>query len=176
MRHNFFKSEAVCVYLLPTLIYSRFTTLPAVVSSQSQSNITNDSQSASLSWCQAPIWDPRPIIPFSVFLRSESHGTHEHILLSLLLRLPQLGGLGSCIYFPQEQGSPVISPGIGSPSCKCHTGKLKVMLRQTVSQSVCHSVKFTLEPVTRCLLLSDDYCCVSVGRPLWRDVGSVFCQ
>jgi hypothetical protein len=30
---------------------------------QSQSYVTTDSQSASLSWCQAPIWDPRPIFP-----------------------------------------------------------------------------------------------------------------
>jgi hypothetical protein len=30
-------------------------------SSECQSYITTDSQSASLSWCQAPIWDPRPI-------------------------------------------------------------------------------------------------------------------
>jgi hypothetical protein len=114
--------------------------------SQSQSYITTDSQSASLYWCQAPIWDPRPIFPLlaliifrqlrvcwcgapsltrsracsfqfllgitsAAFLRSESHGTHEHILLSLFLRLPQPGGPGSCIYFPQEQGSPVIPPG-----------------------------------------------------------------
>jgi hypothetical protein len=28
---------------------------------KSQSHITIDSQSASPSWCQAPIWDPRPI-------------------------------------------------------------------------------------------------------------------
>jgi hypothetical protein len=39
------------------------------------------------------------------FLRSESHGAHEFILLSLFLRLPQPGGPGSCIYFPQEQGN-----------------------------------------------------------------------
>jgi hypothetical protein len=32
-----------------------------LVQSQSQSHITTDSQSASPSWCQAPIWDPRPI-------------------------------------------------------------------------------------------------------------------
>jgi hypothetical protein len=30
---------------------------------QSQSYITTDSQSASLSWCQAPIWDRQPIFP-----------------------------------------------------------------------------------------------------------------
>jgi hypothetical protein len=27
--------------------------------------------------------------------------------------IPPTGGLGSCIYFPQEQGRPVIPPGIG---------------------------------------------------------------
>jgi hypothetical protein len=52
-------------------------------------------------------------IASAAFLRSESHGTHEHILLYLFFRLPQPGGPGSCIYFPQEQGSPVILPGIG---------------------------------------------------------------
>jgi hypothetical protein len=32
------------------------------LSTTSQSHITTDNQSASPSWCQAPIWDPRPII------------------------------------------------------------------------------------------------------------------
>jgi hypothetical protein len=54
-----------------------------------------------------------PAIASAAFLRSESHGTHEHSLLSLFLRLPQPGGPSSCIYFPQEQGSPVIPEGIG---------------------------------------------------------------
>jgi hypothetical protein len=31
----------------------------------SQSHIMTDNQSASQSWCQAPIWDPRPIFLFS---------------------------------------------------------------------------------------------------------------
>jgi hypothetical protein len=92
--------------------------------SQNQSYIKTDSQSASLSWCQAPIWDPQTIFPLlsliifrqlrvcqceapslarsrgctfqfllgAAFLRSESHGTHEHILLCLFLRLPNLEG------------------------------------------------------------------------------------
>jgi hypothetical protein len=116
--------------------------------SQSQSYITTDSQSASLSWCQAPIWDPRPIflllsliisrqlrvcwcgapsltrglvwsfqlllgIASAAFLRSESRMTHKHILLSPFLRLSQPEGPDSCIYFPQEQSSPVTPPGIG---------------------------------------------------------------
>jgi hypothetical protein len=32
-----------------------------VDTSQSQSHNTTDSQLATPSWCQAPIWDPRPI-------------------------------------------------------------------------------------------------------------------
>jgi hypothetical protein len=52
-------------------------------------------------------------IASTAFLRSESHGTREHILLSLYLRTSQPGGPGSCIYFPQEEGSLVILPGIG---------------------------------------------------------------
>jgi hypothetical protein len=47
------------------------------------------------------------------FPGSESRGTHEHIFLSHPLRLSEPGGSSSCIYFPQEQGSPVISPGTG---------------------------------------------------------------
>jgi hypothetical protein len=116
------------------------------LSIQSQRYITTDSQSASLSRCQAPTWNLRPIFPnlsliifrqlrvcwceapsltrsrvctfqfllgiaSAAFLRSESHGTHKHILLSLFVRHPQLGGPGPCIYFSQEQGSPGIPPG-----------------------------------------------------------------
>jgi hypothetical protein len=68
----------------------------------SQSYITTDNQSVSPSWWQAPIWDlPQifsilsltrsrvcsdqflPGIASAAFLRSESHGTHEHSLLSI---------------------------------------------------------------------------------------------
>jgi hypothetical protein len=44
--------------------------------SQSQSYITTDGQSASLSWCQAPIWDPRPaflLLSLIVFRQFCSH-------------------------------------------------------------------------------------------------------
>jgi hypothetical protein len=46
-----------------------------------------------------------PGIASVAFLKSESHGTHDHILLSLFLKLSQPGGPGSSIYFPQGQGT-----------------------------------------------------------------------
>jgi hypothetical protein len=47
--------------------------------------------------------------------RSESQGTHDHILLSQIRNFPQPGGPGARIYIPQEQGGPVIPPGTGFP-------------------------------------------------------------
>jgi hypothetical protein len=44
--------------------------------------------------------------------RPESRRTRNHILLSHL-RLPQPGGPVALIYIPQEQGGPVVLPGIG---------------------------------------------------------------
>jgi hypothetical protein len=43
-----------------------------------------------------------------------SRGTHDHILLSQIRVPPQPGGRGPRIYIPQEQGSPVIPPALGS--------------------------------------------------------------
>jgi hypothetical protein len=51
----------------------------------------------------------------AVILRSESHGTHDHILLPSDSKLPQSGGPGPRIYIPQEQGCLVINPGTGFP-------------------------------------------------------------
>jgi hypothetical protein len=101
-------------------------------------------------------------------LRSESHRTQEHILLSLCLRLPQPGGSGSCIYFPQEQGSPV-------------RVRVRVTLQLTVSQSVCLGVERNLGLLTRDLFFFylfcfESYFLVIWGRPLWWEVGSVICQ
>jgi hypothetical protein len=52
------------------------------------------------------------ILSRAVTLEPKSHRNHDYILLSHL-RLPQPGGPGSSIYIPQEQGDPVIPPGIG---------------------------------------------------------------
>jgi hypothetical protein len=99
------KGESMCLF-----VYS-------LVSKSSY--ITTDGQSASLSWSQAPISDPRPICFFCIQLfldsygfsdvmrplwreagsdfffflldntNSEFHRTHEHIILLYFLRLPQ---------------------------------------------------------------------------------------
>jgi hypothetical protein len=53
--------------------------------------------------------------------------------------------------------------------------KVKVTLRLTVSQSVSLGIEPHLGPMTRYLFLSDSYVLVSVGRPAWREDGSVFC-
>jgi hypothetical protein len=54
--------------------------------------------------------------------------------------------------------------------------KVKVTLRLTVSQSVSLGIKPHLGPMARYLFLSDSYILVSVGRPLRREGGSVFCM
>jgi hypothetical protein len=53
--------------------------------------------------------------------------------------------------------------------------KVKVTLRLTVSQSVSLCVESHLGLMTRYLLLIDSYGLVFLGRPLWREDGSVFC-
>jgi hypothetical protein len=54
------------------------------------------------------------LVPASaVILGSESYGTHDHILMSHDLILPQPGRPGPRIYIPQEEGGPVIPPCTG---------------------------------------------------------------
>jgi hypothetical protein len=80
-------------------------------------------------WCGVPSLTRSQVCNFqflpgiarAAFLKSESHWTHDHILLSLFLRLPQPGGPCSCIYFPQEQGSPVIPSGTGFQCSKVNS-------------------------------------------------------
>jgi hypothetical protein len=77
-------------------------------------------------WCGAPSlmrgWVCRlqllVVLTSAVILRSESRGTHDHILLSQVRDFRQPGGPGPHIYIPQEQGGPVIPPGTGFPFCR----------------------------------------------------------
>jgi hypothetical protein len=54
------------------------------------------------------------IFASTVILGTESHGTHDHILLPQIRDSPNLGR-GPRIYIPQKQGGPVILPGTGFP-------------------------------------------------------------
>jgi hypothetical protein len=113
--------------------------------SQSQSYVTTDGQSASLSWCQAPIWGLRPDfcycqtlagllmwgalsdertgLPFTIAVgpRQCSHYWVRVPRDSCPYftvsnsRLPQPGGPGPRIYIPEEQGGPLIPTGTGFP-------------------------------------------------------------
>jgi hypothetical protein len=104
-------------------------------------------QSASLSWCQAAIWGPRPDfyrcqtvagllmwgalsddrtgLSFTVVAgprqcshsQDEFRGTDDHIL-QFEIRDPQPGGPSPRIYIPQEQGGPVMPPGTGFLFCR----------------------------------------------------------
>jgi hypothetical protein len=121
--------------------------LDAVLQSQSQSQsyVTTDGQSASLSWCQAPTWGVRPDFYYCqtvvgllmwVALSDERtglpvtiaagphHRSHSWVRVPRDSwpyftvsdsRLPQSGGPDPGIYIPQEQGGPVIPPGTGLP-------------------------------------------------------------
>jgi hypothetical protein len=64
---------------------------------------------------QLPLWreDGFVIYCFCWFSPAQSRGTQDDVLFSQLLRLPQPGVPGPCIYIPQEQGGPYISPGTG---------------------------------------------------------------
>jgi hypothetical protein len=55
-----------------------------------------------------------PVLASAVILGSESHGTRDHILLSLIRDFSQPGGPGPSIYIPQEQGGPVTPQALGS--------------------------------------------------------------
>jgi hypothetical protein len=112
-------------------------------------------------WCGAPSLTRSCVCSFQILLgtasagfrRSESHRTHEHILLSPFLRLPQHAELISCMYFPQEQGRPITPPGIVELSQPISKSKLLYDWR-SVSQSVCQYVLVSgtpLGPMTRFL-------------------------
>jgi hypothetical protein len=68
----------------------------------------------------------------AVILRSETRRTHDHILLSQI-RVLQLGGPGPRIYIPQEQGGPVIPPGIAD---QCAPWKISNSAQKPVSQTL----------------------------------------
>jgi hypothetical protein len=140
------------------------------------------------------------VLVSAIIIGSESRGTQWPYFGVSDSRLLQPEGPGPHIYIPQEQNCSVSPSGTGSPFRRLlllaglwwrysnplphgagrHTRgskvEVKIMLRLTVSQSVCLGVETILELVTTYYFLSESCCVVSVGRPLVREVGSVSCQ
>jgi hypothetical protein len=101
--------------------------------------VTTDGQSAGLSWCQTPIWGPRPdfyycqtvegfvtrgaslprrrvcrlqlllVLSSAVILGSEPRGTHDHILLSQIPDSPNLEGQVP-VFIPPGRWWPSFTP------------------------------------------------------------------
>jgi hypothetical protein len=140
-----------------------------------------DGQSISMSWCRAPLWDLQPDITrtscrnvalwnlrsclwredgsaiCSVITQwSGSRKIRNHTLLSHP-RLLQPGGPGSRIYIPPRS----------------EVWGLVTTNGQSVSMSWRRAILGTYDQI---LILFEFRCVVFVGRPLWREVGSVSCQ
>jgi hypothetical protein len=95
-------------------------------------------------------------IASTTFLRSHSHRAHEHILSSLFFRLLQPGGPGSCIYFPQEHGSPVITLSIGLdgpvPTDPFYTGcSITTVVTDLCCQATCQKSVLYFPYCTSCV-------------------------
>jgi hypothetical protein len=111
---------------------------------KSRSYVKTDGQSASLSWCQAPIWglrsdfhcyqtvagllmwgalsDQRMSLPFTIsvvlastiILGSKSHGTRGHILLSQIRDSPNLEGQVPVFISPRSSVAQLYPQALGS--------------------------------------------------------------
>jgi hypothetical protein len=106
-------------------------------------------------------------------LRTNNHTLPSHLrLCSLFVASYDSQGHGGGILTRFHTGSLLVFK-VKSKSKSCYDWW---SVGQSVSQSVCLGVESTLELVTRYYFLSESWCIVSVGRPLWWEVGSVFCQ
>jgi hypothetical protein len=111
---------------------------------------------------------------------SESHRIHYHILLSQISESLNLEDQVPPYLFRSRTMWPSYTSGTGFV-CKSESIRVRVTLRLTVSRSVCLGVEPTLWTFNQILLpfqeIGSGICyLVSVGRPLWREAGSVLCS
>jgi hypothetical protein len=121
-------------------------------------------------WCGAPSLTRSRVCSFqflpgiasAAFLRSESHGTHDHILLSQIWDSPNLEGQVPIFisHRSQSQSQSYITTD-----------------SQAVSMSWCRAQSGTFDqrPYFFVFFFKVTVLCY-LGRPLWRDVGSVICH
>jgi hypothetical protein len=125
--------------------------------------------------------------PTQSFFRPSPAG-NDHILLSQIQDSPILEGQVP-VFMPQEQvalGFPFIASYDSQGYCggirTVSTGSQSLSQShittdgRSLSQSVCLGIKSTLELVIRYYFRSESCCVVSVGFPLWREVGPASCQ
>jgi hypothetical protein len=162
---------------------------------ESNSNyVTTDGQSASMSWCQGPpgVHDQTHFYchtATSLFMRgtssdestglsftnavgprqrSHSHvrvprDSHPYFTLSDYKPHPTF----SLYSFGTDHIENIVPNNFFSQITDSSQSQSHVTTDgQSVSQSVCRGVKFTLEPVTRYYILPESCCVVSVGLPL----------
>jgi hypothetical protein len=161
-----------------------------IITSQSQSYVTTDGQSARLSWNKAPIWGLRPDIYYcqttaGLLMRGAlSHG-RTGLTFTIAARPRQCSHFrvwdpwDSWPFFTVSDSRLPFRRllrlaglrwrySIPPPHGSTVGVQVKVTLRLTVSQSIRLGVKPHLGLITRYLLHFDSYGLVFLGRPLWR--------
>jgi hypothetical protein len=109
----------------------------------------------------------------AVFLESESHGTHEHILLPLFLRLSQPGRQGS---FPLAPRNRLAQLYPGASGCDRRSSWWAQILNSLSNSQTLTGLlmRGALSDVLNSL--SDNYLLLHAGRPLWWEDGPVVCS
>jgi hypothetical protein len=105
----------------------------------------------------------------AVFLGSQSHGTHDHISTVSNLSLPKPGRPGSCIYFPQEEGSQVIPHRLGFVFILSVMFDVLMALNMTVTISWV----LTLRHLVECWQFFGGYCCLNFLSKLVSQEGII---
>jgi hypothetical protein len=120
------------------------------------------------------LWYPgNGFITVSLLLRitHEVFFSQPNFFLAIILQLPTQFSSSAPKLISWQAG--VSKSALFSRLYCCSVVRVRVTLRLTVSQSVCVGVEPRLGLMTRYLFFIESYSSVHMGRPLWREVGSV---